>query len=68
MYYAALHELNLMRIRAVNWFKEQNGGVTVIEIIKSGRVRWQHRRWSLKYSADLGWICVCYGRIIFPPI
>lgn len=22
-----------MRIRAVNWFKEQNGGVTVIEII-----------------------------------
>lgn len=33
MYYAALHELNLMRIRAVNWFKEQNGGVTVIEII-----------------------------------
>ena len=33
MYYAVLHELNLMRIRAVNWFKEQNGGVTVIEII-----------------------------------
>ncbi len=33
MYYAALHELNRMRIKAVNWFKEQNGGITVIELI-----------------------------------
>ena len=31
MYYAALHELNLMRIRAVNWFKEQ---MVVLQLLK----------------------------------